>query len=107
MQILFFIDGLDEFDGKHIDFCESLLSMAGSPSLKLCVSSRPWNIFEESFGKDERRKIYIHELTRRDITEYVHDWLHRHPRWRGMGSETARAHALVSAITEKAQGVFL
>jgi hypothetical protein len=102
-----FVDGLDEFDGEHLEFCESLLSMVGSPNVKLCVSSRPWNVFEQALGQDEGRKMYIHELTKRDIFEYAQDRLQQHPRWKHMGSEAGKADALISAISDKAQGVFL
>jgi len=107
-KFCFFIDGLDEFDGEHLEFCESLLSMVGSPNVKLCVSSRPWNVFEQALGQDQGRKMYIHELTKRDIFEYAQDRLQQHPRWKQhMGSEAEKADALISAISNKAQGVFL
>jgi hypothetical protein len=106
-KFCFFIDGLDEFDGEHLDFCESLIAMMDSPSIKLCVSSRPWNVFEDAFGQDMERKIYIHELTRADIIRYARDRLHQHPRWRLLGLPPARANLLVESIADKAQGGFL
>ncbi|KAK3899010.1 hypothetical protein C8A05DRAFT_46814 [Staphylotrichum tortipilum] len=106
-KFCFFIDGLDEFDGEHIDFCESLTAMMNSPNIKLCVSSRPWNVFADAFGQDEQRKIYIHELTRADILRYARDRLHQHPRWTLFGSQAAQANLLVESIADKAHGVFL
>jgi len=106
-KFCFFIDGLDEFDGEHIDFCESLTALKNLPNIKLCVSSRLWNVFEDAFGQDKQRKIYIHELTRPDILRYAKDRLHRHPRWKLFGLQAARANLLVESIAGKAHGVFL
>jgi hypothetical protein len=106
-KFCFFIDGLDEFDGEHLDFCDSLMAMMDSPNIKLCVSSRPWNVFEDAFGQDMERKIYIHELTRPDIIRYARDRLYQHPRWRLLGLPPARASLLIESIADKAQGVFL
>lgn len=106
-KFCFFIDGLDEFKGDHIDFCEDLVEMMDSPSIKFCVSSRPWNVFEDFFGQDSTQKLYIHELTKSDIAKYAKDRLHQHRRWRHLASRTPRAESLVDIITEKSQGVFL
>lgn len=46
-KFCFFIDGLDEFEGDHLEFCGVLHSLCKSPNVKLCVSSRPWNVFED------------------------------------------------------------
>ncbi|KAK4223912.1 hypothetical protein QBC38DRAFT_502736 [Podospora fimiseda] len=107
-----FIDGLDEFDGDgvegdHLDLCESLISLAGSSNIKMCVSSRPWNVFEDSFGQDPRKKLYIHTLTRPDIIRYSMDRLYQHPRWSLLESQAAEEHCFVESIADKAQGVFL
>lgn len=106
-KFCFFIDGLDEFEGEHIDFCEDLRAMTDSPNIKLCVSSRPWNVFEDAFGQDRRRKLYIHELTKSDIFRYASDRLQQHPRWRCLSLQPGRAEFLINAIADKAQGVFL
>ncbi|KAK3902737.1 hypothetical protein C8A05DRAFT_15235 [Staphylotrichum tortipilum] len=106
-KFCFFVDGLDEFDGEHIDFCETLIAMTDSPNLKLCVSSRPWNVFEDALGQEEARKIYIHELTKADIVRYAQDRLHQHPRWRLLKLHPSRANRLIESIADKARGVFL
>ncbi|KAK0610908.1 hypothetical protein B0T14DRAFT_570839 [Immersiella caudata] len=87
-KFCFFIDGLDEFDGEHLEFCDSLLSMTRSPN-------------------DEGRKLYIHDLTKHDVFEYAQDRLQQHPRWKQMRSKTGQTNALINAISDKAQGVFL
>ncbi|RSL66977.1 hypothetical protein CEP54_003444 [Fusarium duplospermum] len=107
VDFCFFIDGLDEFSGQHLHICKSLLKLSASGNIKLCLASRPWNIFEESFGQVPTQKIYIHELTREDIRKYVEDLLCNHPRWQTLLIESKKAAALVNEVTVRAQGVFL
>jgi hypothetical protein len=45
-----FIDGLDEYEGEHEDLVNILSNMAHTSPIKLCVASRPWNIFEKALG---------------------------------------------------------
>jgi len=71
VQFCFFIDGLDEYSGDHHIVCQLLQGLSQAPGIKICVSSRPWNVFEESFGTILPNKIYIHELTRKDIGSYA------------------------------------
>jgi hypothetical protein len=107
----FFIDGLDEYQGEHgfehLELCEDLLNLSKSPHIKLCVSSRPWNVFEDAFGHEPTLKLSIHELTNGDIRRFAEFRLHQHPRWKIFASEVNTAGKLVEGITERAQGVFL
>ncbi|KAI1746852.1 hypothetical protein F4782DRAFT_543960 [Xylaria castorea] len=108
VKFCFFIDGLDEFDGDHADFCQSLYVLMQSPHVKLCLSSRPWNVFETFFRNDGCEfKLYIHELTRNDIRTYAERRLQDHPRWKELEEETTNAGWIIDAITERAAGVFL
>ncbi|KAI9147111.1 nacht nucleoside triphosphatase [Paramyrothecium foliicola] len=106
-RFCFFIDGLDEYHDDHIDFCESLLSLLSATNIKLCLSSRPWNVFEDAFGLIEENKLYIHEVTRPDIFRYAQERLKLHPRWRVVSTRSRRALSLIESITEKSRGVFL
>lgn len=106
-KFCFFIDGLDEYQGDHIDFCEDLVSLLSATSIKLCVSSRPWNVFEDAFGLIQEYKLYIHELTRADIFKYAQERLQRHPRWKFICTRSQKAFSLIESITEKSRGVFL
>jgi len=56
-----FIDGLDEFDGDHSDLNNLLKEVASAPHIKICVASRPWNVFEDSFGK--KAFLMLQDLT--------------------------------------------
>ena len=77
-RFCFFIDGLDEYDGYHREVADILRTFCKHPNLKICISSRPWNVFEDAFG-GEVFKIYLHELTKRDIELYVKEKLECHP----------------------------
>ena len=106
-KFCFFIDGLDEFEGDHLEFSIILQGLSRSPHIKLYVSSRPWNVFEDSFGRDVSSKLYMNRLTQKDIRSYVENLLQEHPRWRELRVETKNAEWLVDQITERAAGVFL
>lgn len=109
LKICFFIDGLDEYDSDHAELCKVLCDMADSPHIKMCLSSRPWDVFERSFGGEGKERLDIHELTRNDIREFVGDQLREHPKWAMMESETAASEksSLIEQIVAKADGVFL
>ncbi|KEZ43037.1 hypothetical protein SAPIO_CDS5114 [Scedosporium apiospermum] len=106
-NICFFVDGLDEYDGDHFELCRILQDLAESPNIKICLSSRPWPVFEEAFGSDPLYKIHVHELTRGDIQRYSNSRLQEHPRWSHLASDPAQARWLLEEITERASGVFL
>ncbi|KAI1111900.1 hypothetical protein F5Y14DRAFT_463963 [Nemania sp. NC0429] len=89
LKICFFIDGLDEYDSDHDKRCEVLCDMANSPHIKMCVSSRPWPVFERSFGGESKERLDIHELTRNDIRSFVSDQLRAYPKWEMHESGTA------------------
>jgi hypothetical protein len=107
VKFCFFIDGLDEFDGDHVEFCEALLALTRSSHIKLCVSARPWNVFEDSFGQNSSCKFYVQDLTRQDIRSYAESSLQEHPRWKSVEAEVENAQWLIDEIAERACGVFL
>ncbi|KAL6363064.1 hypothetical protein LRP88_02466 [Fusarium phalaenopsidis] len=108
LKICFFIDGLDEYDSNHAELCEVLRDMAGSPHIKMCLSSRRWPVFERSFG-GTGQSLDIHELTRGDIRKFVNDQLQAHERWTTEVSEEVGLEKaeLVDRIVSQADGVFL
>ncbi|PNP56082.1 hypothetical protein THARTR1_03607 [Trichoderma harzianum] len=109
LKICFFIDGLDEYDSDHAKLYKVLYDMANSPHIKMCLSSRPWAVFERSFGGKSKERLDIHELTRNDIREFVGDQLREHPKWAMIESETAASEksGLIEQIVAQADGVFL
>jgi hypothetical protein len=109
-KFCFFIDGLDEYDtdeSGHLELCDDLIEMAKSQNVKLCISSRPWNVFEDAIGQDPLRKLYMHEVNERDISNYVHDRLHDHHRWINLVAQNHKAHSLGTEVTRRSNGVFL
>ncbi|KAI0549228.1 hypothetical protein F4679DRAFT_584803 [Xylaria curta] len=106
VRFCFFIDGLDEYDGNHSDLCEVLGDLARSDNIKICLSGRPWNEFEQAFGEDLRRKLYMQDLTRDDILEYTRWRLYKHPRWSLLATKS-QGNWLVEEIEKRACGVFL
>ncbi|KAK4182420.1 hypothetical protein QBC35DRAFT_518841 [Podospora australis] len=102
-----FIDGLDEYYGEHSTLIQILEEISIGHNFKLCVSSRPWNLFEDALGSDATRKLYIHELTKNDIRNYTVQTLRENPRWREEASKDPRYNLLTEKIAERAQGVFL
>lgn len=109
LKMCFFIDGLDEYDSNHAELCEVLGDMAGSPHIKMCLSSRRWPVFERSFGGAGQESLDIHELTRDDIRKFVNDQLQAHVRWTAEVSRdvTLEKTELVDRIVAQADGVFL
>lgn len=109
LKLCFIIDGLDEYSGDHedrIQLCRTLKGLAKSGNVKLCLSSRPWNIFEEEFGL-EFPKLYMQDLTRDDIQKYVLSRLEEHTRWAAVSANHSQGQWLVSEIAAKSNGVFL
>ncbi|KAH8893882.1 hypothetical protein GQ53DRAFT_605657, partial [Thozetella sp. PMI_491] len=100
----FFIDGLDEFEETaqcdHRAMVELLQSWteAVPGAIKLCVSSREYNVFMNTLPSSTR--IRLHELTRLDMATFAGDKLCHIP---GPGNR----RKLVKTIVEKAQGIFL
>jgi hypothetical protein len=107
VKFCFFIDGVDEYSGDHTDIVRILKNMAQFPNIKLCLSSRPWNIFEDAFGKDEELKFYLQDLTLGDINRYVRSKLEQHRVWREQGHGNQHYKVLAGEIVKRAQGVFL
>lgn len=114
VRLCLFVDGLDEFEGDMEELCEVLASLARSSHVKLVISSRPWNVFENHFGQNTSKKLYMHELTEQDILRVATGRLESHPRWHDTvamattDSYNRRKHpCLVSRIFERASGVFL
>ncbi|KAH6708897.1 hypothetical protein BKA61DRAFT_557727 [Leptodontidium sp. MPI-SDFR-AT-0119] len=102
-----FIDGVDEFNGDHFELCQVLKELSASPNFKCCLSSRPFNVFEDAFGGGQCQKLNIHDLTREDISVYAQSRLMEHPRWTEVSFSKEQMESVINSITERADGVFL
>ena len=77
------------------------------PHFKVCVSSRPWNAFQDAFGRCIAT-LRVQDMTYRDIERYTQNQLESHPRYQKLCQrEPSRAPELLSEISAKASGVFL
>ncbi|KAH7400016.1 hypothetical protein BKA64DRAFT_472409 [Cadophora sp. MPI-SDFR-AT-0126] len=100
-----FIDGLDEYSGDPMDTISWFKSTI-SRKIKICISSRPWIMFEDAFSCSPQLKLQ--DLTTNDIRNYIDDTLCGNERMRMLYvSEPLEAPTLVQEIISKAAGVFL
>ena len=108
-RFCFFIDGLDEYDGDHAEIVELVQGLVQSDDIKICLSSRPWNVFTRAFGWGSHPTFRLEELTWRDIQSYVQDTLGSNKLFRQLmaGKDSARCENLQVEIVSRAQGVFL
>lgn len=108
-KVALLVDGLDEFDGDEHqlqELVDMFLTWGSSSSIKICVSSRPWNLFKDSFADCPQLRLEL--LTRPDIELYVKDKLDSNRRfatWRQYDPQGCAA--LISEVADKATGVFL
>ena len=110
MKFCFFIDGLDEFQEErqtHTDLIKTLREMNHSPNIKLCVSSRPWTLFDDEFGGDSEWTLKLEDLTRGDIVGYVTDKFNEHSQFQTLSQLDANYSDLIYEVAARAQGVFL
>ena len=106
-KFCFFIDGLDEYNGDPFEMINVLKDMTASPRIKICLSSRPWNCFEDGFGHDRNCKLYLQELTRDDIEQYSRCKLEEHIALAILERDHSQYQELITEIVDRAQGVFL
>jgi hypothetical protein len=105
LKLCIFIDGIDEFEGDHLDISEFILSLA-SPKVKVVVSSRPINACLYAFRKCSALKLQ--DLTKDDMEIFVQDNLASHETMVLLTKQyPTDTREIVTEIQEKAQGVFL
>lgn len=104
-RFCWFIDGLDEYGGDSGALCDFLVPLTKSKNLKLCVSSRPMNVFIDAF--DSSPQLAIHEYTRNDVANFARERLQSHRRWLSCSADRIEKERLISDIRDKANGVFL
>lgn len=106
MKFCFFIDGLDEFEGDASALVKFINHLAAYPNVKLCVSSRPWPIFEDAFQNGP--SLMLQDLTHPDLVKFVELSFRQNPGYAELEREEPKyAHDLIEDIATKASGVFL
>lgn len=109
-NVCIFVDGLDEFDGDHqamVTFFKGLSEMSGGKRIKLCLSSRPWDVFEKAFDRSVP-SMRVQDLTHGDMAAYAQARLHENAFVRGLCESRAEdADTLVEETVSRADGIFL
>jgi hypothetical protein len=115
VDIMLFIDALDEYDGPSkaiIDFIPSSVrkSSTQATNLKICFSSREWDAFDQSFS--DGPGFRIHEHTKDDIRRYISSRLSSHPNISvrldaGGEQEQLDIREMENDLAYRANGVFI
>lgn len=104
----FFIDGLDEYEGEHRYLIKDILRLCKSSFVKICVSSRPWNIFEHAFGKETQTwKLCLQDYTKSDIRRFIESQLMQDDSFKELVRPHSNTYTIVDRIEDRADGVFL
>ncbi|KAF2877567.1 hypothetical protein BDV95DRAFT_644940 [Massariosphaeria phaeospora] len=105
-KFCFFIDGLDEYDGKEEEVVRLITFLSASPHVKICASSRQRSIFEEFFNNKSRR-LTVHDFTKDDMNKYVRQRLCENPRFQHLLALDPAYEEIVRLISGQAKGVWL
>lgn len=92
--------------GDHFELIEIMFQIAKSPYIKLCLSSRPWNCFEDALGGEADRKLYIQDLTKHDIKICSRKKLMFPKKWANVEKAQEQHQELALETVERAQGGF-
>ncbi|TGJ87206.1 hypothetical protein E0Z10_g1532 [Xylaria hypoxylon] len=105
-KFVLFIDGLDEFEGRHLGLITTMKEWTEKYSsvLKICVSSREYMVFQQSFSPYP--KLRLHEYTSTDIGRMVSTHLKSNPQYADLFTPD-QSQTIVDLITTRAEGVFL
>lgn len=117
-RICLFIDGLDEYeaidDAAYWDLADQLGNWADGSGgeVKLCVSSRPYKQFLDTFDPSQhayRTQIHLHLLNKPDIKRHCQKTLSEMARkFPDISAQIEKeSEYLVQEIADRAEGVFL
>ena len=108
VKFCMFIDGLDEYDGLPNELIRILERVVKSDSIKLCVSSRPWNEFLDAFADGHcAGDIRLERYTKKDVERFVRDILEKDKSFTNAERRDSRYRIFIDQIIERAKGVFL
>jgi len=113
-RLFLLIDGLDEFESENKELTPKelkeivtmVIEAGGHEHVRLCVSSRPWNVFEDAFRS--RPNLRMENLTHKDIKHYVSDKFNKDEHYQRLHNrDPGYAETLIEKISDKSLGVFL
>ncbi|KAL9597451.1 MAG: hypothetical protein Q9219_005143 [cf. Caloplaca sp. 3 TL-2023] len=109
VNLCLFLDALDEHAGENEQLVSVVMDMLattqanqGYVRLKLCLASRPWDVFRKHFGNCPQ--FAVHEHTQKDIETYTAQRI-RNAMYTPQQSDTEAE--LVAHIANQASGVFI
>ncbi|KAI0377875.1 hypothetical protein F5Y04DRAFT_171081 [Hypomontagnella monticulosa] len=105
-RLVFFIDGLDEYEGDSDEMVKQLFQWVESnpEDIKICVSSRELLVFQERFR--HCRKLRMHKITYHDIEAYVKAKISANEDFKSSNNQE-KILQIAHTIIHKAEGVFL
>lgn len=104
LSLCFFIDGLDEFVGEQDTLLQSIKLLEATPRVKVCVSSRPEQVFIRAFR--DAPQLRLQDFNHRDMTKTSKDKLY--PALKAYRlREEKEVQTLIASIVNRAEGVFL
>ncbi|KAI1657360.1 hypothetical protein F4813DRAFT_396509 [Daldinia decipiens] len=106
--VALFIDGLDEFSGDHQQLLAFLdaIHRHGRGRVKICASSRPWNVFLDYFS--DAPQLGLQDLTKMDIEYYIRSNFESHIGFKELRvAHETESERIIYSIADRAHGVFL
>ncbi|KAK7917775.1 hypothetical protein PG985_011383 [Apiospora marii] len=107
--VFILIDGLDELEdtgGRQEQLLDLIQSLGSFDEVKICVSSRPENIFRDAFGNYPQ--LLLQELTTDDIEVFIRGQFGKQPRLRTLSQgDNKFIDTLLARIAAGSSGVFL
>ena len=110
LNVLFFVDALDEYEGNYRDLISVIQNsfISRGPSMvnvKFCLASRPYPAFANAFGSCPG--LLVHEHTRDDVQWYARQQITSSIQCRDIDQDISAMHQLAVEITQRANGVFI
>ena len=119
VQMVLLVDGLDECDERnHPDLLHVIRQLASIEKIRICLSSRPWPVFEREFDRSTPN-LLLQSLTWIDMYNYTCTRLQSTDPTLGLDATTCKtsdeqfdlvrqieAKELVQNLVDKADGVF-
>ena len=104
INLCLLVDGLDEFDGDEDSLLETINFLSRDPGTRICVSSRPEQIFRLGFATSPQ--LRLHDLNYYDIKKATMERL-RPVLEQNFCDSALEIEILVRTVTDRSQGVFL
>lgn len=104
LRFYVFLDGLDEFEGDEDPLLETIRLLAQTPGTRVCVSSRPEQIFRQGFAKSPQLRLqdFNHYDIERASRQHLEVTLAQY-----FPDSPQAIRELIQDVARKASGIFL